>query len=425
MKIELEKGRGAVSLNVPDDIIAGVLLGKEVDAAPLDILKSKVAVSLGEQLPEDVSGKKVAVIIPDDTRLWARGDQFVPVIVKSLLAAGAQASNICVIIALGTHADMEADKFSVLAGDIEKLGVAIVNSANKDSERLSFFGKTSRGTELWFTGEGARADHIIIFGGVLHHMLAGYGGGRKYIFPGIAGYNAIQQNHSLAMTAGGGAHPDVQQTRLIGNPVHEDMVEAAEIFLKNKACTYVAVAANGRSELFHAEVGGLSEAFARSCAQLDRACCLNIDEKQDFALISAGGFRTDGQLYQATKALFNTISVVKEGGHVLFIAECTEGGGNPLFENALKKYRGNSKALGKRLAASFDMPSYVAYRVIDMLERFTITLVSALTKEETRALGFEFFENLEIYVNNLTGKGYVIPFAENVLPIVGQAEENT
>lgn len=425
MKIELEKGRGAISLDVPADMIAGVLLGKDVDAVPLDTLKSKVAASLGEQLPDDLSGKKVVVIIPDDTRLWARGDQFVPVIVKSLLAAGVSASNISVIIALGTHADMEADKFPLLAGDIEELGVSIVNSANKDSDRLSFYGRTSRGTALSFTQEGARADHIIIFGGVLHHMLAGYGGGRKYIFPGIAGYDAIQQNHSLAMTAGGGAHPEVRQTRLIGNPVHEDMVEAAEIFLKDKTCTYVAVAANGRSELFHVEVGGLADAFAGSCAQLDRACCLNLDEKQDFALISAGGFRTDGQLYQSTKALFNGVSAVKEGGHILFVAECADGAGNPLFENALKEYRGDSKRLGKKLAASFDMPSYVAYRVIDMLERFTITLVSGFGEEETRELGFEFFENMENYVNNLTGKGYVIPFAENILPIIGQAEENT
>jgi hypothetical protein len=57
------------------------------------------------------------------------------------------------------------------------------------------------------------------------------------------------------------------------------------------------------------------------------------------------------------------------------------------------------------------------------LNRFQITLLSGLSGQETCELGFKFIENSEIYVNNLTGKGYVIPFAENILPIVRLAEE--
>jgi nickel-dependent lactate racemase len=63
-----------------------------------------------------------------------------------------------------------------------------------------------------------------------------------------------------------------------------------------------------------------------------------VPRKGDFALISAGGHRTDRQLYQATKALFNATKVVKEGGAVLFVAGCGEGVGNaenilPLSKN--------------------------------------------------------------------------------------------
>jgi lactate racemase len=424
MNIHLEKGHSHISFDVADEKIAAVLLGKEVSAVGFDAIKSTIAEALQTDLPPDIASKEIAVLIPDDTRLWARADVFVPVIIKELLGLGVKREKIRVIIALGTHADMQEDKFSLLAGKFTVENVEILNSANKDLSRLLSFGKTSRGTEIFFTKEAAGAAHVIIFGGVLHHMLAGYGGGRKYIFPGIAGYDSIQQNHSLAMLKQGGAHPKVRQTQLQGNPVHEDIQEAAEIFLRDKGCTYVAVAANGQGEIFHAEVGALEETFAKSCAKIDEACCIRISEKLDFALISAGGYRTDGQLYQATKALFNGVSAVKEGGHLLFVAGCEEGVGNSLFESALQKYHDNCDLLGRKLATSFDMPSYVAYRVIELQKRFKITLVSSLSEETTCALGFNFIDNLEIYLNNLTGKGYVIPFAENILPIVGRAEEN-
>ncbi|MFT5728095.1 MAG: nickel-dependent lactate racemase [Desulforhopalus sp.] len=423
MNIQLEKGHSHVAMNVPGHKIADVLLGKKVTAVGLEVLTKKMRESLKVDLPHDITTKKIAVLIPDDTRLWARGDVFVSEIVKTLLSIGVPPENICVIIALGTHADMEQTKFPILAGDFAVETIQIFNSANKNQKRLVSFGKTTRQTDLYFTKEASSADHIIIFGGVLHHMLAGYGGGRKYIFPGIAGYESIQQNHSLAMLPEGGAHPKVRQTELAGNPVHEDIQEAAEIFLEGKGCTYVGVTANGQGEIFHVEVGGLEEAFSKSCVKLDEACCLFIEDKLDFALISAGGHRADGQLYQSTKALFNGVCAVKEGGRILFVAECADGIGNPIFESALRKYHNDPETLGRELVTSFNMPSYVAYRVIDLLNRFQITLLSGLSKQETCELGFKFIENSEIYVNNLTGKGYIIPFAENILPIVRMAEE--
>jgi nickel-dependent lactate racemase len=179
---------------------------------------------------------------------------------------------------------------------------------------LTEIGTTSRGTCLTVSREAVEADHLIIFGGVLHHLIAGFGGGRKYILPGIAGYDSIQQNHSLAFDDTGRPHPLVRQAVTQGNPVHEDMMEGTDLFLQGKTVCYAAVAANGAGEIFYAAAGDLHPTFDQGCAALNEACCVTVPEKGDFALVSAGGFRTDGQLYQATKALFNTAGVVKDGG---------------------------------------------------------------------------------------------------------------
>lgn len=418
MKITLEKGKGHIELSVPDSMVIDTLLGKDICALELESAKKIIASGIRNSAPDQIADKKIAVIVPDNTRLWARGDLFVPVIVDTLTDMGAVPEAVTIIIALGTHADLGELDFPGLVGSRCAKKVRVLNSANKNKDRLVKIGVTDKGTDLWITKEACEADHLIIFGGVLHHLIAGFGGGRKYILPGIAGYDSIQQNHSLAFLDDGSPHPDVVQATLDGNPIHEDMAQAAELFLEDKTSVYAAVAANGAGEIFYACAGPVEPTFASACEKLDQACCARVNEKGDFALISAGGHRTDTQLYQATKALFNAVNAVKEGGKILFVAGAEDGVGNTQFESDLKQYRGKLEKIGSLLLNQFNMISYVAFRVLDLLNRFDITLVSRLSKKETLALGFGYADHMDTYISSLEGHGYVIPYAENILPVL-------
>jgi len=419
MNIQLKTGTETVAFDCPDEKILSVLHGKDIPELGYGNTRKIIYEGIVRETPATAVGKKVAIIIPDDTRLWARGDLYVPEIVKALLSLGVRSDDITLLIALGTHADIGEEKFQLLAGKYCVDTVRILNSANRNVNRLTSIGTTLRMTEVQLTKEAVEAEHIIIYGGVLHHMVAGYGGGRKYIFPGIAGYDSIQQNHSLAMQDDGSPHPGSRQTSLVGNPMNEDLTEAAEMFLEGKTSSYAAIAANGHGEIFHAAVGPLQKTFLDGCRQIDTACSAPFGEKGDFALISAGGHRTDGQVYQAIKALFNSEGVVREGGRILFTAACSEGMGNQVFAETLANYQGKKNVLGRELAEKFSMPAYIAFRVLDLQERFEIDMLSTLGKSEVERLGFNYVEDFGEYVNNLQGKGYVIPFAENILPIHG------
>ncbi|OGX11391.1 MAG: hypothetical protein A2351_05175 [Omnitrophica bacterium RIFOXYB12_FULL_50_7] len=59
----------------------------------------------------------------------------------------------------------------------------------------------------------------------------------------------------------------------------------------------------------------------------------------------------------------------------------------------------------------------MAFRVLNILKRFKVTLISGFSKSETEALGFHHTDDVDQYIQNLKGKGYVIPFAENILPL--------
>jgi len=415
MKISLEQGRGSINFTIPKEKVLEVIQGKNIPPLAHDKLLEIIDQGIQASAPKDIRNKTCAVIIPDDTRLWARGDLFVPRIIKTLSKMGLAFEQIKIIIALGTHEDISPDNFADLAGAYCTEHVKILNSASLDKNRLINIGTTYKGTPLFVTKEAWEADHIIIFGGILHHMLAGFGGGRKYILPGIAGELSIRHNHSLAICKDGRPHPMVRQAKLWGNPVNEDLMDGANLFLKDKTSCYVAVAANGKGELFYGAVGDVHDTFMEGCRKLNQACCVQVADKGDFVLFSAGGHRADGQLYQATKALFNAVNVVKEGGQILFTAGCEQGIGNLVFARMLKEFRKNPAGLGQRLVSNFDMPSYVALRVIDILNRFEVTLASTLNEEQTRELGFEYLDNMNSYLKNLSGKGYIIPFAENIL----------
>ena len=416
MNVTLEKGRSHIAFPFPRERVISTLTGRDVPALDHEQICTVIERGIESTAPRDLSEKKVAIIIPDDTRLWARGDRYVPRIISALEKCGANPDKTCIIIALGTHTPIPREKFAALCGEDTIGKVAVFNSAGLDPDRLVSVGTTSAGTRLTVTKEAWEADHIIIFGGVLHHMLAGFGGGRKYILPGIAGEEAIQQNHSLAMDAQGRALPRVCQAELDQNPVSRDMTEGARLFLKNKSCCYVAVATNGHGDIFHAGAGPLDQTFESGCAALDSACCTDVALPGDFALFSAGGYRTDGQLYQSTKALFNAVNVVREGGSLLFVAGCRDGVGNAEFEQALLGYKTDPAALGRKLAEEFRMPAYVAFRAMDLLQRFTIYLASDLDDGLTRELGFNTVTDKEKIAEHFQGRGYVIPFAENILP---------
>jgi lactate racemase len=418
MEISLEQGRGTVNFSLPGEKIIEIVQGKKIPKLAHEKILDIIDKGIQASVPKDIRNKTCAVIIPDDTRLWARGDLFVPRIIKTLSEMGLAFDRIKIIIALGTHKDISPDKFTALAGAYSTEHVTILNSAGQDKNRLVNIGTTYKGTPLLVTKEAWEADHIIIFGGILHHMLAGFGGGRKYILPGIAGEASIRHNHSLAIRKDGSLHPLVRQAKLWGNPVNEDLMDGANLFLKDKTTCYVALAANGTGKLFYAAVGDLHDTFMDGCQKLNHACCVQVPEKGDFVLFSAGGHRADGQLYQATKALFNAVHLVKEKGQILFVAGCGQGAGNPDFARMLKIFRKNPEKLGQRLISDFAMPSYVALRVIDILNRFQVTLASELSRQETRELGFNHIDNMDHYLDCLNGKGYIIPFAENILPRV-------
>ena len=93
---------------------------------------------------------------------------------------------------------------------------------------MAHIGRTPRGTEVWVNRLLAEARSVLVITSVEPHYFAGYTGGRKSFFPGLAGYETVWANHKLSMEAGS------ELLVLRGNPVHEDLEDALTIGIRGK-----------------------------------------------------------------------------------------------------------------------------------------------------------------------------------------------
>jgi nickel-dependent lactate racemase len=124
--------------------------------------------------------------------------------------AGLSDDQVSIVIGVGAHRLNTESEFIELCSENVCHRVRVVNHDAWDS-KMTYLGKTSRGTEVAVNPIVAKADRLILTGGVVYHYMAGFGGGRKSILPGASSLKTIQQNHLLAFTdkIGGGSNPQV------------------------------------------------------------------------------------------------------------------------------------------------------------------------------------------------------------------------
>lgn len=182
-------------------------------------------------LPELIeSDDQVTVVISDMTRFWMRQDILCEILVEYLHeTVGIPFENIAVVIALGTHRKNTEEDKKKLAGSYVYEHVASVTDHDCDAPDLVYVGTTSLGTRV-SVNPLAVGRKVICIGGTVHHIMAGYGGGRKSIVPGIASRETIRMNHQMALD------PELPKSdvrvgsgKILVNPIHQDMCEAAEL----------------------------------------------------------------------------------------------------------------------------------------------------------------------------------------------------
>ena len=382
-QFSLKYGDTAFSISLPEERIINVVEGKpypaitDVPAAVREALANPID---SAPLKEVVKpGNTVAIVASDITRLWMKHDQFLPVLLDELNAAGVPDSNIKLVVALGAHRHNTDEENVRTYGQEVVDRITIVQSHAPYTEDFVYVGKTSRGVETYLNKHVVEADKVILTGGIVYHLMAGFGGGRKGVMPGIAGYATIQGNHKYCLhdIVGQGVSPDCVSGKLEGNNMHEDMTEMAALlnpaFLLNVLFT-----PEGKFARFVA--GHWYTAWREGCRTVEEIYGVPVNGQADLVIASSGGYPKDINLYQGSKTIDNAYMAVKPDGVVVLLMECRDIMEPPDFSGWF-----NYESLYDRelaLRAGFTVPGFIAVKCGLMAKQVPHIVV---TKPENKA----------------------------------------
>ncbi len=417
--MKLAYGYESVNLQLPPGIPCEVLQtnpGKplpEPKKALLEALRCPIA---SPPLHEIVrAGETVCLLVNDSTRV-ARSDFFLPVLIEELLQAGIREDDLFIVFTNGTHRLLKTHEMESLAGRSVASKIAMFNHDSKNSKELIFLGNTSFNTPVYINKKVMEADRRILTGSVVHHFFAGFGGGRKALIPGVAGWDTIQKNHSRLFDE------RAQSGRLEGNPVHEDLLEAARMvggdFLLNTVLDH-------NNEILGIYTGDMIEAHLAACSMVEQVNGVEVDKLADVVITSCGGYPKDINVYQAHKTLDNAMKALKKGGQVILVARCNEGIGSEAYEQwAAKDY--SLPELEAALRKNFALGGHKAFTMARLLQRGRVYLVSDLDSEDAHMLGFIPVSSLEeavveVYKKQKGFLTYVIPRGSIVVPREGRS----
>lgn len=362
------------------------------------------------------SSDLVTIVVSDITRSWMRQDLIMPMLVEYLHdEVGVGYEQITILIALGTHRPSTPAEMVRICSEQVCRKVKVIDH-DCDADDLVTVGMTSRGTVVQ-VNPLVIGRKVIVLGGTVHHMMAGFGGGRKNILPGVAGRETIRQNHRRALDPEKAmSDARVGCCKLRDNPIHEDMAEAAGMVPVAYSLNLVVSSSGKHAGIFG---GSLDAAWKASC-DFQRACYeVPIDHQADIVLCSTGGYPKDMNLYQGCKGMLNAMRALKPGGIMLWLCKCPEGGGAPDYFDWLTPLRDGR--LDEALRADFTIGGYIFYLTCEQLHLAShVYTLTELSDELVRPMGMEASRDLSELMAKIdfTGKSvYVLPYAGSVVPM--------
>ncbi len=422
--ISLKYGLDKLDLKLAEDKIKGLISPKNIENKELaKIISEALENPIGSDKLRDIvsHGETVTLVISDITRSWQNIDLFLPFIIEELQAGGIELKDITVLSAAGSHRNhTEAEKEELL-GSRYYGKINFKDHQAKNSEELLFLGTTSHGTPVSLNKALVEADRLVLTGGIVFHNLAGFAGGRKSLLPGTAAYESIMKNHSLSLAEkrGDGLKSTIESNILKNNPVHEDMIEAAQFIDTDFIINVIPDGKGGISNVF---AGDLELAHQEGCRICRELFGINMNDKADLVIASAGGFPKDMNLYQSSKALVNAAKAVDKGGYLILLADCKEGIGHPEVEDIIQNYE-NNLAREDFLREDFTIARYVGYLITTETEDINCILVSDIEEDSLSTTDIKITDSIENALKMVKEEikelpqCYIMPDAANTLPI--------
>jgi nickel-dependent lactate racemase len=333
MQVDLPYGRdGAISVDVPDKNLLGILSAPKMDRAKDQVRAAKEALRnpVGTTRLKDMVSKEssVAVIVNDATRPNIE-KTVAPVVMEELREGGVSDDNVIFVIANGAHRPATQQEITSKLGLLAER-VKIVNHDAKRDDMVNL-GRTSSGFHARINARVAKADVKMAIGTVLPHPIAGYSGGGKAIAVGVASSDTIASTHTVGMLD----HPKTGLGLIEGNPFYEVAIEIARLTSLDFIVNCIV---NEQEEIVDIIAGDVEAAHSELIQRTGRRGFeVAFPRPADIVIVSAG-YPKDGNLYHVSAEGICVVAgsalptpCVKKGGTIIVASPMSEGIYNQAF----------------------------------------------------------------------------------------------
>jgi lactate racemase len=383
MKIELKYGRGAVPFEAPPAWITTLVEPKHPSPRPFEeTLLASLSEPYGSRsFDRWLDGKKNVLIIVSDVTRYTGAERILPLLREKFLKGTA---GVRVLFALGNHRKQtEAERRAIVSDAIYDAWPCVDHDCF-DEKVLSTVGTTISGMKVEVNSLLLAADGIIVTGAISFHYLAGFGGGRKCIIPGTAGYETILDAHRRVFRKDkAGKHEWAQSGVLEGNPMHEAIMEG--IRLIDKPLFLINTILDDRKNALGMFSGDMEQSHAAGCAWYNDHFSATVAEKADIVVVSVGGYPKDIDFIQTHKALEHAKHAAKAGATIILLGKCEDGIGNPYFMPWFEYP--SIEAMEPHVRQSDKIYAQTAYSTRIKTERYRVMLVSDLEAEQVLKMG--------------------------------------
>jgi nickel-dependent lactate racemase len=375
-------------------------------------------------------GAKVLAIVPDKTR-DDNTDTLFPFAAEFL--RGRQVEKLDILIAQGTHVPMTAAEKQAKIGIGDGMTVPglgdVYNHHWSDPEQLIQIGELSAERVKEITNglfekpipltinkllAPGNYDYVLIFGATVPHEVAGFAGGAKYFFPGVAGPELTHATHWLGALAG------IENTiGRIETPTRH-LIEAAADFIEAEVVTFTAVCVRDQVQrlIMRGQFAGDFRASLRAGAEISKAVHIKYTGRKYRRVVALLDEHYD-ELWVGGKASYKLGGVIEDGGELIIYApqmRCISETHGEIIERygyaAVEKMQelvAESGELEENLCVAAHL-AHVAYAGRhnehgEIVPRYNITLASEIDEATCRRvnLGYMDYHNFrrEDYENDL------------------------
>lgn len=318
MRVSLPYGDGVLEIDLPGTNVRVLepryVSGLEDEAAAF---REAVQAPIGTKpLAELVRpGERVAIVIPDITRPLPTA-RLLPWLFAAL--PGVRPDDVVIVNGTGSHRASTEDELARMVGPDVLRRFRVASHSAHDPATLVDVGTWDDGQPVRMNADYVHADRRIVLGFIEPHFMAGFSGGYKGVFPGVADIDSILRYHGAPVVA----DPKSTWGVLEGNPTQE-IVRRLGALVPLDFCINVTL--NRERAITRFFCGDPLAAHVAGCAFSKQVAMVACSAPFPIVVTTNSGHPLDQNLYQSVKGMSAAAQIVTDGGLVVQAARCRDG----------------------------------------------------------------------------------------------------